>query len=775
VTPKGFHDATRDPDRIRKLLTAGSEPNYGLVCPPGVFAWDVDGPDWQDQLARLAEQYGPLPLTLTTQTANGVHMFWRWPDDLPIPAGEMFGWVTRWGAGRGAGYVIGPRSVHQSGAVYAPVAGAGLTVASLPTSWANGALRGSVGPTGHAGPIRVGGTGYQLPDSVGEGQRYEAIVAYTAHLYNRGLQPPEMWDLVVGQLAPRFRVPLSADDLRARFDRATADMAARLGPPIGRGAAGAQHKTGGGDDAGGEDWGWLPLDEAGGFPIAPADVAFGGLLGQLVDAMAQGNDASRVALMGSAVAFAGALVPGAGYWAGRLQTTSPYVCLVGESGVGRKGTAMLRTFDVFAHVLERDIVARTVLDGVASGEGLISAMAGTQAKYPAQRTAHLLFEEEFARVLAIRGREGSTLDTTLRQMFDGGPASNHRADARKVVNPPYWLPALVAITPAELRDRLEGTALTSGSGNRWLYLPVTKRTGDVAQDEGFGPADVVTLELQRALMEAAGPARAHGADATKVPADVSSTLREYGDWLASVSVGLAGDLSRRLPVLALRVALVHAAVERASAVSRAQLDRALALTEYARAGLGWVFGATAGSPDARHLLRQLQAAGGRMSRNMATQRVLRDQAKLTAASDELLRLGLARTEKVLTPGRARLDLVATYTSADTDGGFRAYVQTPRARTRRDGPSDDSDDDSLHGLHGSPRPSTDQAAHKVHESRTDGADKGTDGDTGQTGGSNLGVTPDGVLWCRDWRGHQLQHRDVATGSPWCEVCVAEFGR
>src|SRR5512146_407532 len=60
ITAHGFRDATLDPERIRTLLSAGSEPNYGLVCPEGVFALDVDG-EGVAHLAELEGKLGPLP------------------------------------------------------------------------------------------------------------------------------------------------------------------------------------------------------------------------------------------------------------------------------------------------------------------------------------------------------------------------------------------------------------------------------------------------------------------------------------------------------------------------------------------------------------------------------------------------------------------------------------------------------------------------------------------------------------------------------------------
>lgn len=219
---QGFHENTRDAVRIRTLLSAGSEPNYGLVCPDGVFALDVDG-DGVSRLAELETMHGPLPPTLRTTTAHGQHVFLRWPTSHPRPIGQLFGYVTRWGSGQNAGYVIGPRSVHASGTEYAP-AGDAFEISELPEAWAQAAI----GARQERPFIEVGGSGYELPERITE-SRYGAILAYTAHLYNRGLSREEMWPLVRDLLAPRFADGLSEPEVRSRFDRATEKMAGRLG------------------------------------------------------------------------------------------------------------------------------------------------------------------------------------------------------------------------------------------------------------------------------------------------------------------------------------------------------------------------------------------------------------------------------------------------------------------------------------------------------------------------------------------------------------------
>ena len=224
VTAHGFQDATTDPARITTLLSAGSEPNYGLVCPEGVFALDVDG-EGIARLAELEERLGALPPTLRTRTANGEHVFLRWPSALPRPIGQLWGFVTRWGSGQGAGYVIGPRSVHASGVAYTP--GTVFEIADIPEAWAHDVLAPQ--PAAEDA-IEIHG-GYELPAAGYTGSRYEAIRSFIASRYMRGVTREEILAGVLTVLAPRFADPLPEADIRSRFDRAWKGTAERLGPP----------------------------------------------------------------------------------------------------------------------------------------------------------------------------------------------------------------------------------------------------------------------------------------------------------------------------------------------------------------------------------------------------------------------------------------------------------------------------------------------------------------------------------------------------------------
>lgn len=644
VTTNGFHDATTDPARIRSMLTTSQQPNYGIVPPPGVFALDVDDDgDGIGRLARLQALHGSLPPTLRTQTANGQHIFLRWPADLPRPVHKLYGYVTRWGSGEAAGYVIGPRSVHASGFVYAPMPDS-FEIADLPDVWAQAALEGERSPR-----ITVGG---ELPE---RGGRHDWLRDRAR--YYRGLIDDKAV-LRAAMLAENAR--LKEPKTEAEVDRAIGEVFERfpLDPPATVEERVARRL---GDD----ELDILGLSSSGEFPAPPDLTAFAGRLGEMVGALSNGTDASNVGLLGCLIAVMGAMVPGQAYFH-RNQTSSPFIALVGESSIGRKGTAMNRVLDATIEALGVLPVNRMLLDGINSGEGLVAALARKQEAFPQEPTGGLIFEEEYATLIASRGREGSTLDSRMRVAFDGGSLSNRRSADQKVVRPPYWLPALVAITPSELQARVEAGSLQSGSTNRWLHLPVTRRLMEPTNEPPVFPRKI------REDLIAANREAAERRPDLAVDPDVRRTLSEYADFCSAESGGLAGDLTKRFAVIAFRIALVHALVERSTVVGTGHLTRALALTEYARRGIPWVFGDTIGDRDAALLYRHLEDRG-RLSTSAITRHVIRDPARRQSAIDELLRIRRARVVTVQTSGRSRRELEAVPAS---DALFAPFFHVP---------------------------------------------------------------------------------------------------
>lgn len=736
ITANGFKDATTDESRIRTFLSAGSEPNYGMLPPDGVFVWDVDTDDERARLAALEARHGPLPATLRDDTGNGQHLFLRWPEGLPRPIHKMFGLVTRWGSGAAQGYVVGPLSVHVSGRVYRSAAGTTGDIATLPDAWAAAAVAGETGTItfkpagGDASAVQVGGRHDWLRDR--------------ARFYAGTLRDPDVLLAAVMAENDKLAVPKARDEVIRAIGDALLKFPA---DPVEEDPETGERRTFAPDDIG-----MLAPDESGDFPPPPAPAAYGGVLGECAIALAGGTDASLVGLLGSLLAFSGALIPGQAYQH-RMQTTSPYIALVGESGTGRKGTAMWRAHGAMCDALEEVYVNRVLLDGINSGEGLITALEWRQRTYPQEPTVGLLFEEEFATVLASRSRDGSTLDPKLRAAWDGGPLSNRRSNETITVKPTYWLPALVAITPVELRARIGADAMQSGSANRWLYIPVARRA-----DTGIATEPRLPGELRDALRFARRDAMDAKRPVAGVHPRVTATLTEYQDHVTRTSQGTAADLVRRMSGTAFRLALVHAMADRSGQVGPEHLERALAVTEYARRGLGWVFGGSVGNRDADLLLRTLRKVG-RLRLRTITRELFRDPLRRQAAMDELHRLGYARIEVVQeTGGRPREELVHTLQT----GAFVHFGHVSNISDTPDAP--DAGQNGQKSTDGLDRSRT-EAGQNVDRSVTEPpVHEAVDATTGEVASTTTG---DWLRPCRDYARHQDSHRNTAGG--W--VCLA----
>ena len=110
---------THDTATITQWWTGDASPNYGIVADAsGLLILDEDTPG---SLDRWEAQHGPLPPTFTVTTGKGRHLYYhagdhRYGNASPFRADGLDVDV------RGAGYVVGPGSIHAStGTVYTVV------------------------------------------------------------------------------------------------------------------------------------------------------------------------------------------------------------------------------------------------------------------------------------------------------------------------------------------------------------------------------------------------------------------------------------------------------------------------------------------------------------------------------------------------------------------------------------------------------------------------------------------------------------------------------
>jgi uncharacterized membrane protein (UPF0136 family) len=599
IPPKGFLDASTDPKRVETMLSAASEPNYGIVWPEGaedvVFEWDVDGEDWQTRIRALKAEYGDLPATKTTRSpSGGLHVFYKWPKGVPVPEGNhLHGFVVRW---PWKGYVVGPGS-RINGKMYLDVGA--KDIAELPLAWA----------VTEAVPVQssvniVVTEGYRLPERVETGSRHDEIAKYVASRWNRGLSEAEMLGAVQTALSPLFADPMDADRLREEVHHAFTTAQKRWKEPEGRaetesGANPVDQATIGGRITVEVD---LLEPETPIAPVAMRNEAYSTSVqvAMLMDHFRERTDASFEALTITSLTYLGALLghTPSTFYGSREQHAAFFSMLVGMTGKSRKGTTVSLVSGALAQATDG---VRGLKQSPNSGEGLIALAA------KADGAPMLILEEEFDRFLTSKGREGSTLSSILRQAFDDIPLTS--ATAQKIVrSDTHHIAMLGNVTREDIGDGMARIDLKNGFANRILWA------GTFTRDQPVTVFDnAIDAPLRDSLREAIRWSNALtkpliGGTTHQMEPAARQMLTDAASRYTG-GVGLAPFLSQRLDTIASRIALVYACLDQSRVIEVIHVEAALAVTDYAMASATWVFPETTGDIRADFVLRHLRVQG----------------------------------------------------------------------------------------------------------------------------------------------------------------------
>lgn len=158
-----------------------------------------------------------------------------------------------------------------------------------------------------------------------------------------------------------------------------------------------------------------------------------------------------------------------------------FVALVDASGAGKSAghKAAAETFNGMAY-------ARQVPNG--SGEGLIASFLErtpkadmeadpTQPRYRLHSNPQvLMYVDEIGQLQVGSQRQGASIEPILRSMWNGEHVGTNNAEAdrnRNLVGHSYRLALVAGVQPGLAGSLLSQQATTSGTAQRWLWLPVT--------------------------------------------------------------------------------------------------------------------------------------------------------------------------------------------------------------------------------------------------------------------------------------------------------------
>ncbi len=400
--------------------------------------------------------------------------------------------------------------------------------------------------------------------------------------------------------------------------------------------------------------------------LAPA--AHHGLAGQIVAALEPTTEADPAGLLVHLLVSFGSVV-GSGPHATADGSPHPgrlFAAFVGNTSRGRKSTITRRVHTLFAAV-EPEWHDTRVMGGLASGEGLIAAVADNEDGGSTDGRI-LVTEPELARVLAACAREGSTLSAVLREAWD---SDRLRVMTRKepLVATGCHVSIAAHITTDEIRRRTTESDANNGLLNRWLFVAVKRSKllpdgGDIEAGTHAALVDHLRAAIQQA--------RRIGA-VTRSPAAAQRWATIYGDLAEDDPGGLVGAVTARAEAQVLRLSVVYALLDSSRTIEPVHLDAALAVWNYSAASAAWIFGDSLGDDVADRLLSALRSAGpdgltATEQRDVFGRHV--SSARVTDARRLLEERKLAVTTTIDTAGRPRTVTTVAQEATEAQKGSR---------------------------------------------------------------------------------------------------------
>jgi hypothetical protein len=395
--------------------------------------------------------------------------------------------------------------------------------------------------------------------------------------------------------------------------------------------------------------------------------AYYGLAGKVVKTLAPQTEADPVGLLCTLLTvFGSALGPNTYAYAASSQHPARLnTILVGDTSRARKGTSQAEV-NYFWRMVESPW---DPLRGLASGEGLIQYLQKiTPESGPddddddvvvVERPPPLLVvEEEFSKLLAVSGKEGSTLSQIVRELYDRGDAdipTRHRPLRVRGAH----VSVIGHITEEELQTKLTSTDVANGFANRF-GIACVKRARLLPHG---GQHDESALRALARQVEARLQA-ARGAGQLKRTPDADAVWEAaYRRWAESPAGGLVGALTARVEAQALRYSVAYAAGVVGGVISAAPVPEPVALVDFHEASAKYLYGEQTGDPVADRLLAGLRGeypdwVDGTKQADLFSGHVKADA--LAAARAKLEGMGLAETKKEQTDGRPRILTRATW-------------------------------------------------------------------------------------------------------------------
>jgi len=616
-TAHGLKDATSDPAQVQAFWDKYPGASIGLPTGPenGFFVLDVDLPDGPGTLARLEDKNSPLPETLQQKTGGGGDQyFFKWNGaEIRNSAGKLGPGLDVRGMG---GYVIAPPSGHPSGGSYewisktepAPApswlvdmiiskpakATAPLNISDKTSPYGAKALQDEAAKVALAQEGQRNKTLFDAALAIGNligGGHIDQGEAESVLLHagtRAGLEETPAIKTIAsglekGMQNPRGPEPEKSEIRKLRNSRED-------GNPDGSKVF-AEFANSQGTISNDDEWNDLLL-----IPEWPEidDQAMPGAIREFVELASRNSEADRAAILGSFfVGFSAQCGPSSFLQVG---DTSHFprinVVVCGASSKARKGTSYGPVSRLFRPMDNLWIPAQTSPGPLSTGEGLVYRVRDERKQEVTDKKTGqtkvevvdpgvtdkrlLVVDQELAAALNSMKRQGNTLSTIIRSLWDSG-----NCDPLTKNNPIKCTDAHVCIlchiTIAELIKLIDDVELLNGLANRKLWI-LARRGDPVPFPE---PMPREELDPLRRYFQ-------HNAEKARVGGEMTLTASAKELWasvypeLSRDHEGIVGSVLNRMEAQALRLSMVYALATGSNLIEEKHIQQSMAFLDYCK-------------------------------------------------------------------------------------------------------------------------------------------------------------------------------------------------
>jgi len=355
------------------------------------------------------------------------------------------------------------------------------------------------------------------------------------------------------------------------------------------------------------------------------DQAFSGFAGRFVEVASRKSEADPAAIL---ITFLARFAVECGsspfiYVGDSKHYARAFAVIVGASSKSRKGTSSKPVERLFKmRLLASDdifITARVSPGPLSSGEGLIYAVRDEVTAWKVDKKTGegeevvidpgvndkrlFVMDEEFSSALIASKREGNTLSTIFRNVWDTGNleplTKNNRIRATAA-----HIGIVSHITLAELNRKLDEVEAFSGFANRILWV-CARRQGVVPFPEPMPEKELASLQWElKGIIE-----KVREFSEMIFSEDAKEKWREIYSDLSKDHSGLVGAVIDRAESQVIRLAMIYSLLNSSPTISVDHLESALAVWRYCEASAGFIFAGREVNPHSQKILSLLISEG----------------------------------------------------------------------------------------------------------------------------------------------------------------------